>query len=146
MGVFPYQETGHKTFIRMNQILKVKLAQVESLFRRIDTVDQCRIYIFKYFIGFFKDIHIHDLICDISVLARYNPFTHSICRVMKGKNYGIEPRNAEQSFAFEILNDPNVKLVTFDYIQVVEQRLHVRSHFFLCVSRKETDILIRKCR
>ena len=49
----------------MNQILKVKLAQVESLFRRIDTVDQCRIYIFKYFIGFFKDIHIHDLICDI---------------------------------------------------------------------------------
>ena len=46
-----------------------------------------------------------------SVLARYNPFTHSICRVMKGKNYGIEPRNAEQSFAFEILNDPNVKLV-----------------------------------
>ena len=30
---------------------------------------------------------------------------------MKGKNYGIEPRNAEQSFAFEILNDPNVKLV-----------------------------------
>lgn len=26
-------------------------------------------------------------------------------------NYGIEPRNAEQSFAFEILNDPNVKLV-----------------------------------
>ncbi|KAA3952093.1 AAA family ATPase, partial [Bacteroides ovatus] len=35
----------------------------------------------------------------------------SIIRVMKGKNYGIEPRNAEQSFAFEILNDPNIKLV-----------------------------------
>lgn len=46
-----------------------------------------------------------------SVLARYNPFTHTIYRVVKGKNYGIEPRNAEQSFAFEILNDPNVKLV-----------------------------------
>lgn len=46
-----------------------------------------------------------------SVLARYNPFTHSICRVMKTRNYGIEPRNAEQSFAFEILNDPNIKLV-----------------------------------
>ena len=46
-----------------------------------------------------------------SVLARYNPFTHTICRVNKTKNYGIEPRNAEQSFAFEILNDPNVKLV-----------------------------------
>ena len=46
-----------------------------------------------------------------SVLARYNPFTHSICRVNKTKNYGIEPRNAEQSFAFEVLNDPNIKLV-----------------------------------
>ena len=46
-----------------------------------------------------------------SVLARYNPFTHTINRVIKVKNYGIEPRNAEQSFAFEILNDPNVKLV-----------------------------------
>ena len=40
-----------------------------------------------------------------------NPFAHSICRVHKTKNYGIEPRNAEQSFAFEVLNDPNIKLV-----------------------------------
>lgn len=46
-----------------------------------------------------------------SVLARYNPLTHSVHKVNKGKNYGIEPRNAEQSFAFEILTDPNVKLV-----------------------------------
>ena len=30
---------------------------------------------------------------------------------MKGKNYGIEPRNAEQSFALRFLNDPNGKLV-----------------------------------
>lgn len=34
-----------------------------------------------------------------------------VCRVNKTKNYGIEPRNAEQSFAFEILNDPDIKLV-----------------------------------
>ena len=46
-----------------------------------------------------------------SVLARYNPFSHTVCRVNKSKNYGIEPRNAEQSFAFEVLNDPNIKLV-----------------------------------
>lgn len=46
-----------------------------------------------------------------SVLARYNPFTHSVYKVSKAKNYGIEPRNAEQSFAFEILNDPEIKLV-----------------------------------
>lgn len=46
-----------------------------------------------------------------SVLARYNPFSHTVCRVNKSKNYGIEPCNAEQSFAFEVLNDPNIKLV-----------------------------------
>ncbi len=46
-----------------------------------------------------------------SVLARYNPFTDKVKKVEKGNNYGIQPRNAEQSFAFEVLNDPNVKLV-----------------------------------
>lgn len=46
-----------------------------------------------------------------SVLARYNPFTRMITRINKERNYGIEPRNAEQSFAFEVLNDPEVKLV-----------------------------------
>lgn len=64
----------------------------------------------------FKDI-LHPNECFVlksdrnSVLARYNPFTRTVCRVNKTKNYGIEPRNAEQSFAFEVLNDPNIKLV-----------------------------------
>lgn len=46
-----------------------------------------------------------------SVLARFNPFLHKIKRVDKSTNYGILPRNAEQSFAFEVLNDPEIKLV-----------------------------------
>lgn len=46
-----------------------------------------------------------------SVLARYNPFTHAVQRVNKTRNYGVEPRNAEQSFAFEVLNDPDIKLI-----------------------------------
>lgn len=46
-----------------------------------------------------------------SVLARYNPFTEKIVCVNKVRNYGIEPKNAEQSFAFDILNDPNIKLI-----------------------------------
>lgn len=46
-----------------------------------------------------------------TVLARNNPFTRTVHRVRKNKNYGIEPRNAEQTFAFEVLNDPNIKLV-----------------------------------
>ncbi|MCI1646817.1 MAG: PhoH family protein [Bacteroides sp.] len=64
----------------------------------------------------FKDI-LHPNDCFVlksdrnSVLARYNPFRHVVCRVNKNKNYGIEPRNAEQSFAFEVLADPDIKLV-----------------------------------
>ena len=46
-----------------------------------------------------------------SALARYNPFTESITKIEKGGNFGIYPRNTEQSFAFEILNDPEIKLV-----------------------------------
>jgi PhoH-like ATPase len=46
-----------------------------------------------------------------SVLARYNPFTKKIKKVDKDNNFGILPRNAEQAFAFEVLNDPNIKLV-----------------------------------
>lgn len=46
-----------------------------------------------------------------SVLVRYNPFTGKLVRVEKTNNYGIQPRNAEQSFAFEVLNDPEIKLV-----------------------------------
>ncbi len=46
-----------------------------------------------------------------SVLVRYNPFTLKIKKVEKDANFGIHPRNAEQTFAFEILNDPDIKLV-----------------------------------
>ena len=91
-----------------------------EIFENVDPALIDRIYSSKEGIDLsefdFKDL-IHPNECFVlksdrnSVLARYNPFTHSICRVMKGKNYGIEPRNAEQSFAFEILNDPNIKLV-----------------------------------
>lgn len=46
-----------------------------------------------------------------SILARYNPFTNKFKKVEKGTNFGIMPRNAEQTFAFEVLNDPDVKLI-----------------------------------
>lgn len=46
-----------------------------------------------------------------SVLARYNPFTKKIKKIEKESNFGIQARNAEQAFAFEILNDPEIKLV-----------------------------------
>ena len=45
-----------------------------------------------------------------------------IKKVDKGTNFGIQPRNAEQSFAFEVLNDPNIKLVGLTGKAVPERR------------------------
>lgn len=46
-----------------------------------------------------------------SVLARYNPFSKKIKKIDKQMCYGIQPRNAEQTFAMEVLSDPEIKLV-----------------------------------
>lgn len=46
-----------------------------------------------------------------SVLARFDPSDNKIRKVEKTSNYGISPRNAEQTFALEVLNDPNIKLI-----------------------------------
>lgn len=46
-----------------------------------------------------------------SVLARFNPFSNTVTKVAKNRSFGIEPRNAEQAFAFDVLNDPDIKLV-----------------------------------
>ena len=40
-----------------------------------------------------------------SVLARYVTADGIVRKVTKEKNFGIEPRNAEQAFAFDLLND-----------------------------------------
>lgn len=45
--------------------------------------------------------------CLPGIIPFREPYTESI----RPRTYGIEPRNAEQTFAFEILNDPHVKLV-----------------------------------
>ena len=47
-----------------------------------------------------------------SVLATYNPFEKKIVRVGGPVAYGIKPRNAEQSFALQILMDERIQLVT----------------------------------
>lgn len=46
-----------------------------------------------------------------SVLARYNPQNGMVKRVEKERCFGIEPRNAEQTFAMNVLLDDDVKLV-----------------------------------
>lgn len=46
-----------------------------------------------------------------TVLARYNPQTGMVRRVEKERCFGIEPRNAEQAFAMNVLLDEDIKLV-----------------------------------
>ena len=46
-----------------------------------------------------------------SVLARYNPATGLVKRIEKERCFGIEPRNAEQTFAMNVLLDDDIKLV-----------------------------------
>lgn len=46
-----------------------------------------------------------------SALARYVTADGLVRKVAKEKNFGIEPRNAEQAFAFDLLNDDRIKLL-----------------------------------
>lgn len=47
-----------------------------------------------------------------SALAHYNPINKMLSRVIKQTTYGIDPRNAEQTFAIEALSNPDVQLVS----------------------------------
>jgi PhoH-like ATPase len=47
-----------------------------------------------------------------SALAHYNPANKTLSRVIKQTTYGIEPRNAEQTFALEALINPDIQLVS----------------------------------
>jgi PhoH-like ATPase len=47
-----------------------------------------------------------------SALAHYNPVSKVLNRVLKQTTYGIDPRNAEQTFALEALSNPDIQLVS----------------------------------
>ena len=47
-----------------------------------------------------------------SALAHYNPVNKMLNRVTKQTTYGIDPRNAEQTFALEALSNPEIPLVS----------------------------------
>ncbi|MBO5974344.1 MAG: PhoH family protein [Paludibacteraceae bacterium] len=46
-----------------------------------------------------------------SILAKYDAYDKCVKRVEKTRAFGIEPRNAEQTFAMNLLLDDNIKLV-----------------------------------
>lgn len=47
-----------------------------------------------------------------SALAHYNPVHKNLNRVIKQTTYGIDPRNAEQTFALDALLNPEIQLVS----------------------------------
>ena len=47
-----------------------------------------------------------------SILAYFDPFNNLIRRVEKHSAFGIEPRNAEQTFSLHALMNPDIKLVS----------------------------------
>jgi PhoH-like ATPase len=47
-----------------------------------------------------------------SALAHYNPVNKQLNRVLKQTTYGIDPRNAEQTFAIDALTNPDIQLVS----------------------------------
>ncbi len=47
-----------------------------------------------------------------SALAHYDPVTNIVSRVIKQTTYGIDPRNAEQTFALDALLNPDIQLVS----------------------------------
>ncbi|HLN56380.1 MAG TPA: PhoH family protein [Bacteroidales bacterium] len=47
-----------------------------------------------------------------SALAHFNPVNKTLNRVIKQTTYGIDPRNAEQTFALDALLNPDIQLVS----------------------------------
>jgi PhoH-like ATPase len=47
-----------------------------------------------------------------SALAHFNPANKLLNRVIKQTTYGIDPRNAEQTFALDALTNPDIQLVS----------------------------------
>ena len=65
--------------------------------------------------SFKKEPHAHEYFIfkneSRSGLGHYDPFNRVVTRVEKTRTYGIDPRNAEQTFALDALSRPEVQLV-----------------------------------
>ncbi len=104
-----------------------KVANIDDLYKGIsimDTVDQTlisKLYELPEGVSaeefkLEKDIKGHQFFImknnGSSALAHYNPVSKNLTRVIKQTTYGIDPRNAEQTFAIEALSNPDIQLVS----------------------------------
>ncbi len=81
----------------------------------IDRVYKKNIYVTPEMLGMEED-PVPNSMCimtdgNSSVLLRYDAFEGHYIQVEKSENAGIKPRNAEQTFAFDLLNDRRLDLI-----------------------------------
>jgi PhoH-like ATPase len=104
-----------------------KVQNIEDIYKGIDTFENVDVdlinRIYQDFEGvpvsefkFKRQILAHEYLIikggNKSVLAHYDPAQKNLNRVEKKKIYGIEPRNAEQTFAFDALMRPEINLIS----------------------------------
>jgi len=104
-----------------------KVQNIEDIHRGIDTVENVNSDLINRLYQEFEGIQAdefklgralvaHEFLImrgnNKSVLAHYDPIQKVLSRVEKKKIYGIEPRNAEQTFSLEALMRPEISLVS----------------------------------
>ncbi len=81
----------------------------------VDRVYKKKVYVTPEMLGMEED-PVPNSMCimtdgNSSVLLRYDAFEGHYIQVEKSENAGIKPRNAEQTFAFDLLNDRRLDLI-----------------------------------
>lgn len=104
-----------------------KVQNIEDLHRSIDIIEDINVdlinRLYQNFEGipveefnFKREINANEYIIlknlGKSALAHYDPFQHTINRIEKKRIYGIEPRNAEQTFSLDALMRPEISLIS----------------------------------
>lgn len=86
----------------------VEALLIDELYKSKDGIDATSF-------PFFKELQPNDCFAlksdRSSAIARYNPHDNKIKLVTKKRAFGIDPRNTEQSYAMDLLFDPEIKLI-----------------------------------
>lgn len=104
-----------------------KIANIDDLYKGITVLENVNDKLIAKLYEGFNGVPVREFKLDInppahqyyimkngksSALAHYDPFNKVIDRVEKQKMYGIDPRNAEQTFALDALVRPEIQLVS----------------------------------
>ncbi len=104
-----------------------KVANIDDLYKGIQTIEGVNPEVISKLYESHEGVNISDVNMEIkpeghqffimrnngaSALAHYNPVNKTLNRVLKQTTYGIDPRNAEQTFAIDALTNPEIQLVS----------------------------------